>query len=82
LIVALGGTLTKKKTQFGLVTSKRSPGAVLRVIGLDSDLLRVESDGFSGTVSVGKTDFWKRAERTRSAAIDRQNREKQLAKDT
>jgi len=36
---------------------------------------------FKEQMSVGKTDFWDRAERTRSAAIERQNREQALAKE-
>ena len=44
------------------MTAKRSPGNVVNVISLDSDVLTVESEDFSGKVSVGKTDFWERAE--------------------
>jgi hypothetical protein len=48
---------------------------------LDSDSLRIESDGFQGTIRVGKTDFWDRAEKTRDAAIDKQKSERLLAKE-
>jgi hypothetical protein len=71
----------EQKTKYGLVTSKRSSGSVVKVVGLDSDSLKIESDGFLGRVSVEKTDFWDRAERTRSATIERQNREQALAKE-
>ena len=63
----------EQKTKYGLVTSKRSPGAVVKVIGLDFDLLRIESDGFLGTVRVEMTDFWERAERARGNALEREN---------
>jgi hypothetical protein len=43
--------------------------------------LRIESDGFQGTIRVGKTDFWDRAEKTRDAAIDKQKSERLLAKE-
>ena len=61
----------EQKTKYGLVTSKRSSGSVVKVISLESDSLKIESDVFQGTMSVGKTDFWDRAEKTRDAAIDR-----------
>jgi hypothetical protein len=65
----------EQKTKYGLVTSKRSSGSVVKVVSLDSDSLKIESDGFLGRVSVEKTDFWDRAERTKSAAIERQKNE-------
>jgi hypothetical protein len=71
----------EQKTKYGLVTSKRIAGSVVKVISLDSDSLRIESDGFQGTISVAKTDFWERAERTRSAAIERTAREQALVKE-
>jgi hypothetical protein len=55
-------------------------GSVVKVVSLESDSLKIESDGFLGTVNVEKTDFWDRAERTRSAAIERQNQEQALVK--
>ena len=70
----------EQRNQYGLVSSKRFPGAVVTVTNLKSELLEVESDGFSGKVKVDKTDFWKRANKTRNAAIERQNRETELAK--
>jgi hypothetical protein len=63
------------------VTSKKSVGAFVNVVSLDSDSLKIESDGFLGTIGVEKTDFWDRAERSRSAAIERQNREQALTKE-
>ena len=66
----------EQKTKYGLVASKRSPGAIVKVISLDSDLLRVESDEFRGTVRVEMTDFWERAERARITALEREKREK------
>jgi hypothetical protein len=71
----------EQKTKYGLVTSKRSPGAVVKVIGLDSDLLRVESDGFLGTVRVEMTDFWERAERAKVTALEREKREQAATKE-
>jgi hypothetical protein len=62
----------EQKTKYGVVTSKRSAGSVVKVISLESDSLKIESDGFLGTVNVEKTDFWHRAEQTRDAAIERQ----------
>jgi hypothetical protein len=75
------GIKLEQKTKYGLVTSKRSPGAVVKVIGLDSDLLRVESDGFLGTVRVEMTDFWERAERAKDTALEREKREKAAAQE-
>ena len=69
------------KTKYGLVTSKRTAGSVVKVVSLDSDSLRIERDGFQGTISVEKTDFWDRAEKTREAAIDKQKGERLLAKE-
>jgi hypothetical protein len=66
----------EQKTKYGLVTSKQSPGAVVKVVGSDSDLLRVESGGFLGTVRIERTDFWERAERARITALEREKREK------
>ena len=71
----------EQKTKYGLVTAKRSSGSVVKVISLESDSLRIESDGFLGTVNVEKTDFWDRAERTKSAAIEKTNREQALVKE-
>ena len=71
----------EQKTKYGVVTSKRIAGSVVKVVSLDSDSLRIESDGFQGTISVGKTDFWDRAEKTREAAIDKQKSERLLAKE-
>jgi hypothetical protein len=71
----------EQKTKYSLVTAKRSPGNVVKVIGLDSDVLTVESEGFSGKVSVRKTDFWERAERTRNVAIERKKRAEQLVRE-
>ena len=64
-----------------MVDSKRTAGSVVKVVSLDSDSLRMESDGFQGTMSVPKTDFWDRAEKTRNAAIDKQKSERLLAKE-
>jgi len=71
----------EQKTKYGLVTSTRSAGSVVKVISLESDSLKIESDGFLGAVNVDKTDFWHRAEKTRDAAIEKQNREQALAKE-
>ena len=71
----------EQKTKYGLVTSKRSSGSVVKVISLESDSLRIESDGFQGTMSVGKTDFWDRAEKARNAAIDKEKTQRLLAKE-
>jgi hypothetical protein len=64
-----------------LVTAKRIAGSVVKVVSLDSDSLRIESDGFQGTMSVEKTDFWDRAEKTRDAAIDKEKSQRLLAKE-
>jgi hypothetical protein len=71
----------EQKTKYGVVTSKRTAGSVVKVVSLDSDSLRIESDGFQGAMSVAKTDFWGRAEKTREAAIDKQKSERLLAKE-
>ena len=71
----------EQKTKYGLVTAKRSSGSVVKVISLESDSFKIESGGFFGTVNVEKTDFWDRAETTRSAAIERTNREQALVKE-
>ena len=71
----------EQKTKYGVVTAKRIAGSVVKVISLESDSLRIESDGFLGTVNVEKTDFWDRAETTRSAAIERTTREQALIKE-
>lgn len=71
----------EQKTKYGLVTSKRTAGSVVKVVSLDSDSLRIERDGFQGTISVEKTDFWDRAEKTREAAIDKQKGGRLLAKE-
>jgi hypothetical protein len=75
------GIKLEQRTKYGLVTSKRSPGAVVKVIGLDSDLLIVESDGFLGTVRVEMTDFWERAERAKDTTVEREKRENATAKE-
>ena len=72
----------EQKTKNGVATSKRSHGSTVKVVSLDSDSLKIESDGFLGTISVEKTDFWERAENTRNAAIERQNREQALARES
>jgi hypothetical protein len=69
-----------KKNRYGLVSPKRLRGSIVKVINLDSDFLEVESEGFSGKIAVEKTDFWQRAESARKAAIERQNREKEITK--
>jgi hypothetical protein len=56
-VTLLEGIELEQTTKYGLVKAKRSPGNVVKVIGLDSDVLTVESEGFSGKVSVGETDF-------------------------
>ena len=71
----------EQRTKYGVLTSKRTAGSVVKVVSLDSDSLRIESDGFQGTMSVAKTDFWDRAEKTRNAAIDKQKSERLLAKE-
>jgi hypothetical protein len=71
----------EQKTKYGVVTSKRTAGSVVKVVSLDSDSLRIESGGFLGTVSVEKTDFWDRAEKARNAAIDKEKTERLLAKE-
>ena len=71
----------EQKTKYGVVTAKRIAGSVVKVITLESDSLRIESDGFLATVNVEKTDFWDRAERTRSAEIEKTNREQGLVKE-
>jgi hypothetical protein len=72
----------EQKTKYGVVTSKRIAGSVVKVVSLDSDSLRIESDGFQGTISVGKTDFWDRAEKTRDAAIDKEKSQPATRKGT
>jgi hypothetical protein len=37
----------EQKTKYGVVTAKRIAGSVVKVVSLDSDSLRIESDGFS-----------------------------------
>ena len=71
----------EQKTKYGVVTAKRLAGSVVKVVSLDSDSLRIESDGFQGTISVAKTDFWDRAGRTRNAAIDKEKSQRLLAKE-
>jgi hypothetical protein len=71
----------EQKTKYGVVTSKRNAGSVVKVVSLDSDSLRIESDGFQGTIEVEKTDFRDRAGKTREAAIDKQKGERLLAKE-
>ena len=71
----------EQKTKYGVVISKRIAGSVVKVVSLDSDSLRIESDGFQGTIEVEKTDFWDQAGRTREAAIDKQKSERLLAKE-
>ena len=71
----------EQKTKYGVVTAKRIAGSVVKVISLDSDLLRVESNGFLGTVRVELTDFWARAERAKDTTLEREKREKADAKE-
>jgi hypothetical protein len=71
----------EQKTKYGVVTAKRIAGSVVKVISLESDSLRIESDGFLGTVNVEKTDFWDRAEKTRNVAIDKEKSQRLLAKE-
>jgi hypothetical protein len=71
----------EQKTKYGVVAAKRIAGSVVKVISLESYSLRIESDGFLGTVNVEKTDFWDRAKRTRSAEIERTDREQALVKE-
>ena len=71
----------EQKTKYGVVSAKRIAGSVVKVVSLDSDSLRIESDGFQGTTSVAKTDFWDRAERTRKAAIERKKRAEELVRE-
>ena len=63
------------------MTAKRIAGSVVKVVNLDSDSLRIESDGFQGTISVAKSDFWDRAERTKNAAIERKKRAEELVRE-
>lgn len=69
----------EQKNRYGLVSSKRLPGAIVKVINLNSDFLVVESEGFSGKIAVEKTDFWQRAESARKVSKQRENRERELA---
>jgi hypothetical protein len=71
--------LLEQKNRYGLISSKRLPRAIVKVINLNSDFLEVESEGFSGKIAVEKTDFWQRAESARKAAKERENRERELA---
>jgi hypothetical protein len=71
----------EQKTKYGVVTAKRIAGSVVKVVSLDSDSLRIESDGFQGKISVAKTDFWDRAEKARGAAIDKEKTQRLLAKE-
>jgi hypothetical protein len=71
----------EQKTKYGVVTSKRTAGSVVKVVSLDSDSLRIASDGFQGTIEVEKTDFWDRAGKARETAIDKQKGERLLAKE-
>ena len=61
----------EQKTKYGVVTSKRTAGSVVKVVSLNADSLTIESDGFFGKISVEKTDFWDRAEKTMDAANQR-----------
>jgi hypothetical protein len=67
-------------TQYGAISVRRAPGSVVNVVNLDSDLLQVESDGFSGEVKVDKTDFWERAIETRNVAMERLKRDEEVKK--
>ena len=71
----------EQKSKYGVVNAKRIAGSVVKVVSLDSDSLRIESDGFQGTISVAKTDFWDRAEKTRNAAIERKKRAEELVRE-
>ena len=61
----------EQKTKYGVVTSKRTAGSVVKVVSLNADSLTIESDGFFGKISVEKTDFWDRAEKTMDATNQR-----------
>lgn len=67
-------------TQYGAISVRRAPGSVVNVLNLESDLLQVESDGFSGEVKVDKTDFWEQAIETRNLAMERLKRDEELKK--
>ena len=71
----------EQKTKYGVVTAKRIAGSVVKVISLDSDSLRIESNGVQGTIEVEKTDFWDRAEKARDSAIDKEKSQRLLAKE-
>jgi hypothetical protein len=73
------GIVLEQTNRYGLISSKRLPGAIVKVINLDSDFLKVESEGFSGKIAVEKTDFWQRAESARKVSKERENRERKLA---
>ena len=38
----------EQKTKYGVVTSKRTAGSVVKVVSLNADSLTIESDGFFG----------------------------------
>jgi hypothetical protein len=67
-------------TQYGAISVRWAPGSVVNVVNLESDLLQVESDGFSGEVKVDKTDFWERAIKTRNVAVGRLKRDEEVVK--
>jgi hypothetical protein len=69
-----------RTTQYGAISVRRAPGSVVNVVNLDSDLLQVESDGFSGEVKVDKTDFWERAIKTKNVAMERLKCDEELKK--
>ena len=71
----------EQKTKYGIVAAKRIAGSVVKVVSLDADSLRIESDRFQGTINVEKTDFWDRAEKARDTAIDKEKSQRLLAKE-
>ena len=56
-------------------------GSLVKVVSLASESLRIERDGFQGTIEVEQTDFWDRAEKKRYAAIDKEKSQRLLAKE-
>ena len=48
----------EQKTKYGVVTAKRIAGSVVKVVSLEADSLRIESDGFQGTMNPGASLFY------------------------
>ena len=71
----------EQKTKYGVVISKRTAGSVVKVVSLSADSLTIESDELFGKISVEKTDFWDRAEKTMDAANQKDYREKALVRE-